>query len=120
MAATVDLPLSHDCTLALSHGAEAAERAASHMITPVHLLLGLLTNPECLATRILKQHGIGEKEVRGIETSPVAEAGPNELNCPNCGLPFVCRRVLAEGGALELHLKCQACEIERDWKIPLA
>ena len=70
IATSGDLPLSSDCALALSRGAEVAERVASRVITPEHLLLGLLKNPECLAARILKQHGIGEKEVHGLEVPP--------------------------------------------------
>jgi hypothetical protein len=57
---SVDLPLSQDSKQVLSFGAEESDKLHHTSIDSGHLVLGLL-RIECLATSLLRQHGIGHQ-----------------------------------------------------------
>ena len=59
---SVDLPLTAECKRILKHAAEESEE--SDHIRPQHLLLGLLREEECLASSILRTHGLDATLVR--------------------------------------------------------
>ena len=54
---SVDLPLSHSAKKVLAYGAEEAERLKHPYISPEHLLLGLMREPNLAATT-LEKYGI--------------------------------------------------------------
>jgi ATP-dependent Clp protease ATP-binding subunit ClpC len=56
ISTSVDLPLSHQAKRALAYGAEEAERLGHTHIGTVHLVLGLLREPENVAAEILGRH----------------------------------------------------------------
>ena len=60
---TIDLPLSHECKRVLAHAAEEAQRLNHKHITHVHLLLGVVREPECLGARLMREAGIAPSEV---------------------------------------------------------
>src|SRR5260370_15355607 len=60
---SVDLPLSYDSKQVLSFGAEESDKLHHNFIDTGHFVLGLL-RIECLATTLLRQHGIGYESYR--------------------------------------------------------
>ncbi len=54
----IDLPLSPASKLVLTHAAAEAERLFHHQIGTLHVLLGLLREETCLASEILRSHGL--------------------------------------------------------------
>jgi lipoprotein-releasing system ATP-binding protein len=55
---SVDLPLSHDSKLILTFAVEEAERLRHRHIGTEHLLLGILRQEGCYASRVLREHGL--------------------------------------------------------------
>jgi ATP-dependent Clp protease ATP-binding subunit ClpA len=55
---SVDLPLSDECKQVLAYAAEESEKLFHHEIGTVHLLLGFFRVENCLAARILLEHGV--------------------------------------------------------------
>jgi len=74
VSTSVDLPLSAGSKRVLSYAAEEAEALSNKHIGSEHLLLGLLREQECLAAKILQEHGIKleglRAKVRSGETAP--------------------------------------------------
>jgi len=64
VSTSVDLPLSHECKRALAYGAEESERLAQQHIGTAHLMLGLLREEGCFASRLLRDHGVKLTTVR--------------------------------------------------------
>lgn len=58
VSTSVDMPLSHECSLALSYAAKEAEALGHKTIEPAHLLLGLLHDETCGAAELLRRNGI--------------------------------------------------------------
>src|SRR5579871_1749291 len=52
----INLPLSEECKRALANAAEEAEASEHKHIEPQHLVIGLLRQEDCFATRLLRQH----------------------------------------------------------------
>jgi len=74
----VDLPLSHSMKRVLAYGAEASEVLSDPIICSEHLLLGLLKETDCLATRILEKHGVYERVFEQL-----ALIGPSTIDRPH-------------------------------------
>lgn len=62
--ARADLPLSLECKQSLALAAEEAERLHHNHIDTPHLLLGLLRVENCIAAKLLREHGIELKALR--------------------------------------------------------
>src|SRR5258708_2899196 len=69
---SVDMPLSHDSKQVLSFGAEESDKLHHTAIDTGHLVLGLL-RMECLATSLLRQHGMGYNGYRETMQAPIQE-----------------------------------------------
>jgi ATP-dependent Clp protease ATP-binding subunit ClpA len=54
---SVELPLSIECKRILAYAAEEAERLRHRHIGTEHLLVGIFRETDCLAARILRDHG---------------------------------------------------------------
>jgi len=84
VSTSVDLPLSHECKRVLAYGAEEAKRLNHEHIAPEHLLLGLLREKECVASKILVKAGLTSSQVKedAIRLSPASTpiAGPAQLS----------------------------------------
>ncbi|HEY1206184.1 MAG TPA: Clp protease N-terminal domain-containing protein [Bryobacteraceae bacterium] len=74
ISVSVDLPLSHQSKRALAHAAEEAEHLAHPMIEPVHLVLGLLCEPDAVAA-ILAPYGMSLEALRAAAASSPAGTG---------------------------------------------
>jgi ATP-dependent Clp protease ATP-binding subunit ClpC len=66
VAASVDLPLSHESKRALAYAAEESERLNQQSIGTAHLVLGLLRVEDSLAEKLLRKHGITLDQRREI------------------------------------------------------
>jgi ATP-dependent Clp protease ATP-binding subunit ClpA len=64
VSTSVDYPLSNECKRALAYAAEEAERLSHRHIGTEHLLLGLLREQNCGATKILHEHGVKLEAIR--------------------------------------------------------
>ncbi|BCO36735.1 hypothetical protein MHEC_31680 [Mycobacterium heckeshornense] len=64
---------------AVAAAQKAAHEARNREITPVHLLLGLLGDPEALATKLLKEQGAAPQAIRAAITLPPACEDPPRL-----------------------------------------
>jgi len=82
---SVDLPLSQESKRILAYAAEESERLSLGQIGTIHLLLGLLRVENCLAARILRQHGLDtsivNKEFQG--ENPVNSVAPKDGFVPD-------------------------------------
>src|SRR5260370_6029353 len=54
----VDLPISNECKRVLTFAAEEADNLSNTHIGTEHLLLGLLREEKCFATRVLHERGV--------------------------------------------------------------
>ena len=81
ISTSVDLPLSHQCKRALANGAEEAERLNHKHIATEHLLLGLLRENECVASKIMADHGVTVSRLKEEVTrlSPTVTSGAPPL-----------------------------------------
>jgi ATP-dependent Clp protease ATP-binding subunit ClpC len=81
---SLDLPLSQECKRVLAYGTEEAKRLNHEHIAPEHLLLGLLREEKCVATKILVKAGLTASELteEAIRLSPASTpiAGPAQLS----------------------------------------
>src|SRR5271170_1186157 len=75
---SVDLPLSNEAKRVLEHASEEAGRLGNSQITPEHLFLGLLRDPQSRPGRLLLDHGVDIEAVRLAVTHRDREikAGP--------------------------------------------
>jgi ATP-dependent Clp protease ATP-binding subunit ClpC len=84
VSTSVDLPLSLECKRVLDYGAEEAERLNQKHIAPEHLLLGLLREKQCVASKILIKAGLTASQLRqeAIRLAPAStpSAGPAKLS----------------------------------------
>jgi ATP-dependent Clp protease ATP-binding subunit ClpC len=64
ISTSVDFPLSLACKRVLAYGAEEAERLNQKHIAPEHLLLGLLRDEKCVASKILIKAGLSASQLR--------------------------------------------------------
>jgi ATP-dependent Clp protease ATP-binding subunit ClpC len=55
---SVDMPLSNECRRVLGYASEEADRLSHERIGIDHLLLGLLREQDCFATKLLNERGI--------------------------------------------------------------
>jgi hypothetical protein len=69
---SVDLPLSQDSKHLLSYGAEESHKLRHNSIDTGHLVLGML-RMECLATSLLRQHGIEYTRFRELIDIPIPD-----------------------------------------------
>jgi len=69
---STDLPLSRDSQRVLSLGAEESDKLHHKSIDSGHLVLGLL-RIDCLATRLLREHGIEYQSFRKSIGPPIAD-----------------------------------------------
>jgi ATP-dependent Clp protease ATP-binding subunit ClpC len=83
VSTSVDLPLSIECKRVLAYGAEEVERLNQKDVAVVHLLLGLLREEKCVASKILVKAGLTASQLRqeAIRLSPASTpiAGPAKL-----------------------------------------
>ncbi|HYX53863.1 MAG TPA: Clp protease N-terminal domain-containing protein [Candidatus Limnocylindrales bacterium] len=61
-----DIPISNVCKRCLAYAAEEAERLSSKAITPGHLLLGILREPNTLAAQVLEAHHVDLTQARAV------------------------------------------------------
>ena len=84
VSTSVDLPLSLECKRVLAYGAEEVERLNQKDVAVVHLLLGLLREEKCAASKILVKAGLTASQLRqeAIRLSPAStpSAGPAKLS----------------------------------------
>lgn len=85
---SVDMPLTHECTQALSYAAEQAELESSRNVTSRHLALGLMKASADVAA-ILREHGVTTEKLGAVKHSHPEAA--NQGNPPPVMLEFVCR-----------------------------
>ncbi len=64
ISTNVDLPLTDGAKRVLARAWEEAEKLGHKEIRSEHLLLGLLRDDDCLASRILKENGLELKQIR--------------------------------------------------------
>ena len=76
---SVDLPLSRDSQRVLALGAEESDKLHHTAIDTGHLVLGLL-RMECLATSLLRQHGIEYAGCRETMQAPIQDAPAGVLS----------------------------------------
>src|SRR5229473_4823841 len=76
---SVDLPLSRDSQQALHFGAEESDKLHHTVIDTGHLVLGLL-RIECLATSLLRQHGIAYNGYRETMQAPIQDTPAGVLS----------------------------------------
>ncbi|HXR39101.1 MAG TPA: Clp protease N-terminal domain-containing protein [Terracidiphilus sp.] len=74
------MPLSSECKRALAYGAEEAERLGNPRIGVEHLLLGLLREEGCFATRILRDHGADLDRIRQALANPPSDPLANHAH----------------------------------------
>src|SRR5262245_12656315 len=87
ISTSVDLPLSIECKRILAYAAEEAEMMLHRHIGTEHLLLGILREENCVAARILSQHGLKVDDVREAVRSVSAEpASPHSPVLPKPGV----------------------------------
>lgn len=73
----VELPFSTSVQEVLRCAVREAERSRQSDITPKHLLLGLMKQPDCMAQNILKEMGVKLKNIR--DWTQDASGGPSNL-----------------------------------------
>jgi ATP-dependent Clp protease ATP-binding subunit ClpC len=73
---SVDLPLSRECKRVLAHGDQEAIRRSHEQIEPHHLLLGLLREEDCVAARMMLEHGVTLPLVETVLSKPERSAPP--------------------------------------------
>jgi ATP-dependent Clp protease ATP-binding subunit ClpC len=73
ISTSVDLPLSHDCKRVLKHAAQESERLDDNYIAPAHFLLALLREPDCVAGKIMLEHGITSSQLEQARLPEPAE-----------------------------------------------
>jgi ATP-dependent Clp protease ATP-binding subunit ClpC len=71
VSSSIDIPLSNECKRVLAHAAEEAEGLSHKFIGTEHLLLGLLREPNCFATKLLNERGVLLESARTQMASPV-------------------------------------------------
>ena len=81
ISTSVEMPLSPRCRRILRHAAEEAERLGHKHVGTEHLLLGILTEPDCLAAQVLTKRGLDldqlrEEFSRQVSTPPAQPAEP--------------------------------------------
>ena len=87
LAASVDLPLSNECTHILSYAREEAELMSHRNISTEHLLLGMLRETNSLAAEILRAHGLSlvpTREQIGLGPEPQDVRKPPQLPEAGC------------------------------------
>ena len=62
--ASADLPFTNECKQVLAYAAEEAERIRDKHIGTEHLLLGLLREEDCFASRMLQERGVTLEQIR--------------------------------------------------------
>jgi ATP-dependent Clp protease ATP-binding subunit ClpC len=82
---SVDLPLSAGCRRALAYAAEDAAGLNHKHITPSHLLLGLLREEQCVASKILAEYGVNSSLLKqeatlALSASSAPVAGPTHAS----------------------------------------
>jgi ATP-dependent Clp protease ATP-binding subunit ClpA len=90
ISTAIDLPLSPECKRILVHTAEEAELLGHRDCDPIHLLLGVLREGECLAASILTGHGLDPAVVRERLARGFVEPGapipdPASAESPDAG-----------------------------------
>jgi ATP-dependent Clp protease ATP-binding subunit ClpC len=85
----IDLPFSNASKAALARVAEKAKVRPHNAITPELILLALLEDEECLATRILQQTGINIAALRDELQAPPGEAEDVEVTKQQFGFGSV-------------------------------
>jgi hypothetical protein len=63
---SVDLPVSNECSRAFVYAAEEADRLNHKHVGTEHLLVGLLSELNCFAARLLNKRGVTLESVRAI------------------------------------------------------
>jgi hypothetical protein len=76
---SVDLPLSKDSKDLLAYGAEESDKLHHNSIDTAHLVLGLL-RMECLATSLLRRHGIEYTSFRELIDIPIPDTPQAAVN----------------------------------------
>ena len=82
VSTSVDLPLSLECKRVLAYGAEEAERLNHEHIAVEHLLLGLLREERCVASKIMVENGLTSSRLKQevVRLSPARPAtGPTHV-----------------------------------------
>jgi ATP-dependent Clp protease ATP-binding subunit ClpC len=74
LSTSIDLPLSHQCKRVLAYSAEVAENLNHKSITPEHLVLGLLRETDCLASKMMVESGVTASRVNQ-EVSRLSPSG---------------------------------------------
>ena len=97
---SVDLPLTNEGKRILAFAAEEAQRLHSKHIGLEHLALGILREKDCLAARVLRQHGVQLDQARTqiAAAEKEAEAGGG-IGAGESGAP---RRLAMSTGLIEL------------------
>jgi len=86
VSTSVDLPLSLECKRVLAYGAEEAERLNHEHIAVEHLLLGLLREERCVASKIMVENGLTSSRLKQevVRLSPASRPanGPAHVSSP--------------------------------------
>jgi lipoprotein-releasing system ATP-binding protein len=79
ISASIDLPLTEESKRVLRHAADEAERWRHRRIGAKHLLLGILREEQCLAARILREHGLDLEGARQLLWKSASEEPDREF-----------------------------------------
>jgi uncharacterized protein (TIGR02246 family) len=90
---SVEVPLSVESKNVLNYAADSAEQLGHSRVEPVHFLLGILREEQCLAAKILRE--------RGLQGSDV-ERDATRLGKENPGRPGVATAVHAQKAILRM------------------
>jgi len=100
IATSVDLPLSPECRRVLAHGAQEAEQLNHEHIAVEHLLLGLLHEKKCPASKIMAASGLTADQlkqdvVRSLASELLIANGLTPAGAPASSLPEESRDLTA-------------------------
>jgi len=105
VSTSVDLPLSNECKGILAYAAEESDKLSHQFIGTGHLFLGLLREKDCLAAKLLREHGVDLEMARvQISIKPLEQVGPI-LQSPGLPSGYTSHRLLYNSAAETLILE---------------
>jgi ATP-dependent Clp protease ATP-binding subunit ClpC len=89
VSTSMDLPLSQECRRVLTYGAKEADGLHHKHIAPEHLLLGLLREETCVASKIMVENGLTlaqlEQELNQLSPAGTPVTEPTHVSSPAMG-----------------------------------
>jgi protein-L-isoaspartate(D-aspartate) O-methyltransferase len=91
---TAEIPLSGESRYVLRFAAKAAAELGHQHVDTVHLLLGILRKEECLAARILLDHGVESEALEKVIEKHIAREGSAMRPKPSKPMSHSVRRLV--------------------------